>query len=275
MKRSTFNILFYLNTSKRKKSGLCPVMGRITVDGNIAQFSLKEDVHPENWDAKKGKTKGKTREQTELNRKILLKEQYIKDVYQRIVETTGYVTAEQLKNELTGITGKAETLLKLFREHNAEYEKRVGIDRKYSSFYHYKNSFVLLSGFIQSKYGSEDYPLKQLEMSFINEYDLYLRTNTLLNTNSIVRQMMILKKMVTRAIHQGSIRRNPFSDYIPDRLVWKYLHISKEELERLIATPIQQKNVCLVPHCVRVVFFRKNLACGEHSLRNAKNESRP
>ena len=29
-KRSTFAILFYLNTSKRRKDGTCPIVGRIT-----------------------------------------------------------------------------------------------------------------------------------------------------------------------------------------------------------------------------------------------------
>ena len=45
-------------------------MGRITVDGGIAQFSLKKDAHPDRWDSKNGRARGKTREQTELNRTI-------------------------------------------------------------------------------------------------------------------------------------------------------------------------------------------------------------
>ena len=31
-KRSTFAVLFYLNTSKRRKDGTCPIVGRITVE---------------------------------------------------------------------------------------------------------------------------------------------------------------------------------------------------------------------------------------------------
>jgi len=88
--RSTFKILFYLNTSKRKKSGMCPVMGRITVDGGIAQFSLKEDAHPDHWDAKIGRVKGKTREQIELNRKIDQTEKSISDIYMKTLDTSGY-----------------------------------------------------------------------------------------------------------------------------------------------------------------------------------------
>ena len=95
--RSTFKILFYLNTSKKKKSGLCPVIGRITVDGKIAQFSLKVDVHPDCWDAKSERTTGKTREQTDLNSKIKQTEQSIRDIYQRTVDIGGFVTAGKSK----------------------------------------------------------------------------------------------------------------------------------------------------------------------------------
>ena len=101
--RSTFKILFYLNTSKKKRSGLCPVLGRITVDGSIAQFSIREDVHPAYWDAKKGRVRGNKRENIEVNRKIDQTEQAIRKIYQQTVEATGFVTAEQIKNEITGV----------------------------------------------------------------------------------------------------------------------------------------------------------------------------
>ena len=38
--RSTFAILFYLNKSKMKKSGKCPIVSRISVDGECTTFSL-------------------------------------------------------------------------------------------------------------------------------------------------------------------------------------------------------------------------------------------
>jgi hypothetical protein len=125
--RSTFRILFYLNTSKKKKSGLCPVLGRITVDGSIAQFSIREDAHPCFWDSQKGRAKGKTRERLALNSKIDQTEQSIRNIYRQAIDTAGYVTAEQIKNELTGRAGKAGMLLELFREHNAEFKERTGI----------------------------------------------------------------------------------------------------------------------------------------------------
>jgi integrase len=244
--RSTFNILFYLNTSKKKKSGLCPVIGRITVDGNIAQFSLREDAHPNCWDARRGRVKGKSREHTELNRKIDQTEQSIRDIYKRTVDESGYVTAEQIKNGLTGGVNKAQTLLKLFREHNTEYEKRTGIDRKASSFTVYKTSYKILSDFIKSKYGFEDYPLGQLDISFINNFDYYMRVDKRLTSHSLLKQIVNLKKMITRAVRQGTILRDPFSEYVSGKPELKYRHISMEELERLMTTRIKSKRAVLV-----------------------------
>ena len=246
MKRSTFNILFYLNTSKKKKTGLCPVMGRITVDGCIAQFSLKADANPNNWDAKNGRVKGKSREHIELNRKIEQTEQSIRKIYAETVDTIGYVTAEQIKNELTGVVAKTETLLKLFTEHNAEYEKRIGIDRSSSSYNKYTNVYKHLSKFIKSKYGLDDYPLQHLDMSFINSYDFYLRVDAKFTLHTILGHIIVLKKMITRAMHQGTILRDPFSEYVPEKPVRRYPHLSCEELDRLINTPIEVKNICFV-----------------------------
>ncbi|WP_245594842.1 MULTISPECIES: Arm DNA-binding domain-containing protein, partial [Prevotellaceae] len=48
--RSTFKVLFYLKKNAPKKNGSVPVMCRITIDGTIAQFSCKCDIHPDLWD---------------------------------------------------------------------------------------------------------------------------------------------------------------------------------------------------------------------------------
>lgn len=37
--RSTFKLLFYINRRKIKKNGRCPIMGRVTLDGKISQYS--------------------------------------------------------------------------------------------------------------------------------------------------------------------------------------------------------------------------------------------
>ena len=42
--RSTFKVLFYVKKGSEKPNGNLPLMCRITVDGEIKQFSCKMDV---------------------------------------------------------------------------------------------------------------------------------------------------------------------------------------------------------------------------------------
>ena len=58
MQRSTFKVLFYVKRQS-EKSGQVPVMGRITINGTMSQFSCKLTVRSSLWDAKANKASGK------------------------------------------------------------------------------------------------------------------------------------------------------------------------------------------------------------------------
>ncbi len=64
--RSTFKVLFYVNGSK-EKNGIVPIMGRVTINGSVAQFSCKQTVAKELWDAKGNRAKGKGKEARDIN----------------------------------------------------------------------------------------------------------------------------------------------------------------------------------------------------------------
>lgn len=55
--RSTFKTVFYVNGSK-ERNGIVPIMGRVTINGTIAQFSCKLSVTKAIWDAKGNRAKG-------------------------------------------------------------------------------------------------------------------------------------------------------------------------------------------------------------------------
>lgn len=46
--RSTFKTVFYVNGSK-EKNGIVPIMGRVTINGTIAQFSCKQGAVEIQW----------------------------------------------------------------------------------------------------------------------------------------------------------------------------------------------------------------------------------
>lgn len=240
-KRSTFAVLFYLNTSKRRKDGTCPIVGRITVDANSVQFSTKINLSSPDWDAKKGRAKKERKELSDINRTLDRLEKQVKAHYSRIVETEGYVTAERIKNALNGIGEKASHLLQLFQEHNTEFEKRVGVNRVYDTYYSYLLTYKHLSNFIRMKYNSEDVPLVSLTHKFINDFDFYLRVEKRMQASTVLSRMIALKKIITRAINQGTLKRNPFINYVAEQPLKKYRHLTEEEFQKLLTTPIATK----------------------------------
>ena len=58
--RSTFKVLFYVNGSK-EKNGIVPIMGRVTINGSVAQFSCKQSIHKDLWDVKGNRAKARVR----------------------------------------------------------------------------------------------------------------------------------------------------------------------------------------------------------------------
>ena len=58
--KNTFSVLFYVK-KQQKKSGLLPIMGRITVNKQTTQFFTQLEIDPQTteWDSKTKKINGK------------------------------------------------------------------------------------------------------------------------------------------------------------------------------------------------------------------------
>ncbi len=136
--RSTFKILMYLKKGSEKPNGNVPLMCRLTVDGEIKQFSCKMDVPPRLWDVKSGRASGKSIEAQKINHAVDKIRVDVNRRYQEMMQTDGYVTAAKLRDAYLGIGIKQETLLKLFEQHNDEFLKKVGHSRAQGTFARYR-----------------------------------------------------------------------------------------------------------------------------------------
>jgi|GEM_PF-6655 len=243
-RRSTFTVLFYVNRDKVKQNGLCPVMGRITIDTKVAQFSTKTDIDSTIWDTKTGRAIGKSSQSILVNRIIDHLTKDINMFYIEMVDKQGYVTAELVKNSLYGIGRKQEMLLKLFDEHNQEFKLRVGVNRVEDTYTSYLHSYQHLFNFIRQKYDMEDIALDKLNLNFIDAYDFYLRVDKQMRQSTILGHLIILRKMIRRAIHQGILNRDPFVNYIAEQPEKMCRHLKSEEIDKIMQVHIASKKVC-------------------------------
>ena len=118
--RSTFKTVFYVNGSK-ERNGIVPIMGRVTINGTIAQFSCKQSVTKAIWDAKGNRATGKSKEAKEVNFALDNIKAQITKHYQRLSDREAFVTAEMVRNAYQGIGTEYETLLRAFDKENATF----------------------------------------------------------------------------------------------------------------------------------------------------------
>ena len=115
MSKSTFKILFYIRKNQVNKEGKSGIMIRLTVNGEIVQFSSKLDVAAELWDVNTQRMAGNSLKARQLNSLLDDVRTTLKNHYHDIEVHEAYVTAEKVRNAFLGITSRQQTLLELFR----------------------------------------------------------------------------------------------------------------------------------------------------------------
>ena len=244
--RSTFKILFYLKRNAPKKSGLVPVMCRITVNGKISQFSCKLDVEEKLWNVQSGKMSGKSLTAQEANRMLDKIRVGVTKAYQEICDKDNYVTAEKVRNAFLGMGQNHKTLLAVFRQHNEDYEKQVGKMKSVRSYWKYCTVYNHLEEYIKSRYKMSDIALKELTPAFITDFELFLRIEKHHCTNTIWSYMMPLKRMVYLSINNGWLQRDPFYAYSISPEPTKRGFLTKEEIALLINGKFKKKSYELI-----------------------------
>lgn len=242
-RRSTFAILFYINRTKTRKDGTCQLLCKISIDAEWEQIGTKVSVNPGIWNPEKGRADGRSANAVTVNRAIDSLTADITAHYEEIRHSLGFVTAELVKNAMKGIGRKPSTLLALFREHNGEFQKRVGIDRTKESYASYLNSYRHLAAYMNGKLGVEDIPLRALDKTFYDGFEVFLGSDRGLKPKSVHEHLYRLKKMTMRAVSQGTLRRDPYARLHPPLPRRKSRHMRLEDLKILMEKQIDSPNL--------------------------------
>ena len=239
--RSTFKTVFYVNGSK-ERNGIVPIMGRVTINGTIAQFSCKQGVTKAIWDAKGNRAIGKSKEAKEVNFALDNIKAQITKHYQRLSDREAFVTAEMVRNAYQGIGTEYETLLRAFDKENAAFAQRVGKDRAVRTYRKYLTVRKYVADFIKYQYKRSDMSMNELTEEFIHDFCLYLKNVVGLAQSSIWIYSIPLKHIVTAAHYNGKIPRNPFAMYHVDPDHKEREFLTEEELSMFAGIKLENPN---------------------------------
>ncbi len=238
--RSTFKVLFYLKKNELKPDGKAPVMGRITVNGTIAQFSCKLNVKPSLWDTKANRASGKSIEAQKINRKLDNIRTQIGKQYQRISDKDNFVSAEKIKNGYLGFGDEYRTLLSIADEFYEQYAKRVGKDRTEGSYEQLLINRKRMELFLRDRYNLSDIPIKEIEPSFIEDYYTYLLEERKLAGSTLLTAITKLKQIMLIAQRKGYVQVNLFAGFRFKAQTRDRGYLTEEELNRFMTVELRR-----------------------------------
>ncbi|MBF1481157.1 MAG: phage integrase SAM-like domain-containing protein, partial [Prevotella pallens] len=217
MKQEKMKVLLYLKKSGLDKSGKAPIMGRITLGRNIAQFSCKLSYNPGLWNPRESRMNGKSREAVEINGKLENLLLSIQSVYQSLIAKGQPFDATDVKELFQGSVQARCRLIERLDMLIKEKESHIGIDIKEESMSAYHSTRKRLQEFIQKKYHVSDLAFSLLTENFIYELQTFCLGELGHQQSTFFRVAADLKTVCRLAYREG----------LADTLLFDKVHIER------------------------------------------------
>lgn len=213
MKRSSFNVLFFLKKTKLLKNGEASVCMRITVNGTRVENNIRKSIDPSLWNQAKESARGKSRKSCDLNAYIENARIKLHQIFCELEEQNQPITARLLQEIFFGQDKEPEavrTLIGTMQEHNDQCRALIGKDYALITVRRYESCKRYLAELIRQKYGKDDLPLAEVNGELVRAFEFYLKTEKECQQNTVIRYMKCLKKITNLALVNEWIAKDPF-----------------------------------------------------------------
>lgn len=242
----TFRISFFLKKSIVRKNGNSPIIGRITLNGEKVEFSTKLGIASNKWNVEAGEAKGNSHEALFLNEDLNSIRMTLYTYYRNLSERCEIVTGEKIRQMYTQTETYPQTLLTLFKKHNDDELKLVGHGRSMSTYKKYDLAYRRVQDFMLYKYSKNDIYLDNLNLEFINDFEIYLRTNCNFGVNMTAKMIQFLKKVVNLARNIGIIGFDPFFQHQSKWAKVNIEYLTKQEIKKIAKKELPIKRMDVV-----------------------------
>ncbi len=205
-----FTALFLVRKTKLLKNGEASICLRITLNGQRAETFVKRSIELSQWDAAKGRARGKDRKSRELNHFLDTIQSDLLAIFDEMTREGEPVSAMILKRKITGEAETQRQLCETFAQYNVKVRERVGVDYVECTVLRHERTQRYLGEYINGKYNMEDIPLVSVNREFITGFEHFLKINKSCSSNTIVSYMKCFKKVMHNAIANKWLTCDPF-----------------------------------------------------------------
>jgi integrase/recombinase XerD len=247
MTTENFNILFVQAKNRTNKKNQSPLYCRVTLNGIRKQFSTGIHIESINWNSKKQLVL-KTHKTASLYNSLLdnIKSK-INNAYGVLKLEDNVFTIEDILDKYLGKEIKnKENILSYYKQYLFKIKKLVGLELKESTY----NKFVYvgnhLEAFLKWKFRKTDFPLEELSLQFLDDFDYFLKIEKKQSQITINKTIQRLRTPIKQAISEGYLDRDPFILHKTKTVRKTVIFLTTEELKTFEETVLQQKRLSTI-----------------------------
>jgi integrase len=228
---NSISVRFYLNKYRLQGSKL-PIYLRITLNREKAEIATPYFIEPKDWNEALRRTK----KNNLINNDLASKEQQIFDIAKQLEKDKKPLSANSIKNHLTGKDKRNTHLVESFDRY-IERLKSAG---------EVKDETVLLFGvtkrhiekFLLEK-RLKDIRVENIDYTFISDFDTYLLKQKVFNgentmqRNTANKHHSRVRTILIRAIREGHIHKNPYIDFKLKKIPSNRTYLTDDELKQI------------------------------------------
>jgi len=239
-----FSLLFFLKKSRAEAS---IIYLRVTVDQQRAELSTKRICDPNRWNSHSGRMNGTKEDARTLNAYLDTLQSKVYEVNRLLLEANEVVTAEAIKNKLTGISERPRLLMLIFKDHNQQMKKLVESEEyAQGTLTHFETTYDHVEHFIKWKYSTKDVDIKKINYELISDLEFYLKTERSCAHNTAMKYLSDFKKIVLLCVKRDWLQKDPFLGYKLTRKEVNKEFLVTEELETITAKKFASERLAVV-----------------------------
>tara|TARA_R110002033_G_C3890127_1_gene238770 strand:+ start:229 stop:1419 length:1191 start_codon:yes stop_codon:yes gene_type:complete len=241
------NILFLLYKTKINATGKCPIKCRLTYLKQRKEFSTRQLINPKHWNNKQQLVKPPEPDAELINSQLSLIKTKINRAFLMLQVKETNFTVEDIYSTYKGKKKDKEyNTIEFFNLYLDKLKKLVEIDiqlKTWKKFEHVRND---VKSFIKWEYKRSDYPLKDLKLQFLVNFEYYLKTERSLSQATINKAIQRFKKPIGIAVAEGFLEKDPFVFHQFKHVKKEIVFLSPEELFALEHYSFAQPKLQLV-----------------------------
>lgn len=142
---------------------------------------------PNRWNPAAERASGTKEDARALNAYLDTLQAKAYEAKRQLIESNQMITAAAIKDQLLGTDQRNKLLIKIFENYNDQVKKIIGIDYSLATWTKYDRTKRFTHLFIQWKHKEQDLPIQCLNTEFVNDLELWLKTERKCGQNATIK----------------------------------------------------------------------------------------